>query len=204
MKKKLSVKMLKILETTPNRLVIKSERRNFDALIIVLFIYVAIYFLLISTLKKWTIFGLNQKAVESIYQSVASPGLYDFSSIALIICGCFLFAMTIADFHLPARTIIFDCNSHLLTIKYTYLFWHYKKDYFLNEIESIQWFPETIYAGSSGILSVQVLKLIRRKPNGKTHLIRLYKTVHPELQEISTVVDVIHRFLLGLRQSNKK
>lgn len=196
--------MLKILETTPNRLVIKSERRNFDALIIVLFIYVAIYFLLISTFKKWTIFGLNQKAVESIYQSVASPSLYYFSSIALIICGCLIFARTIVDFHLPVRTIIFDCDSHLLTIKYTYLFWHYKKDYYLNEIESIQWFSETIYVGSSGILPVQVLKLIRRKPNGKTHLIRLYKTVHPELQEISTIVDMIHRFLLALRQSNKK
>lgn len=196
--------MLKILETTPNRLVIKSERRNFDTKMIALFIYVAIYFLLISTFKKWTIFGLSQKAVESIYQIVAYAPLYYFSSIALIICVCFLFAMTIVDFHLPVITIIFDCNSNLLTIKYTYLFWHYKKDYFLNEIESIQWFSETIYAGSSGILPVQVLKLICRKPDGKTHLIQLYKTVHPERQEISTIVDMIHRFLLGLRQSNKK
>ncbi len=99
--------MLKILETTPNRLVIKSERRKFDIKIRVLFIYVAIYFLLISTFKKWTIFGLSQKAVESIYQLIAYPPLYYFSSIALIICVCFLFAMTIVDFHLPVRTIIF-------------------------------------------------------------------------------------------------
>lgn len=196
--------MLKILETTLNRLVIKEERKNFDAKIIVLFVYVAIYFLSIYTLRKWTIFGLSQKAVESIYKILAYPQLNYFSSIALIICGCFLFAMMIVDFHLPVRTIIFDCNSYLLTIKYTYVFWHYKKDYFLNEIESIHWFPETIYVGSSGILPVQVLKLIRRKPNGKTHLIGLYMTVHPELQEISTIVDIIHRFLLDLRQSNKK
>jgi hypothetical protein len=196
--------MLKILETTPNRLVIKSERRKFDALIIVLFIYVAIYFLLISTLIKWTIFGLSQKAVESIYQIGAYPPLYYLSSIALIICSYFLFSMSIVDFHLPVKAIIFDCNNNLLTIKYTYLFWYYKKNYLLNEIESVQWFPETIYAGSSGILSVQVLKLVRRKLNGKTHLIRLYQTVHPELQEISTIVDSIHRFLLDLRQSSKK
>jgi len=58
--------MLKILETTLNRLVIKEERKNFDAKIIVLFVYVAIYFLSIYTLRKWTIFGLSQKAVESI------------------------------------------------------------------------------------------------------------------------------------------
>lgn len=196
--------MLKILERTPNRLVIKEERRNFDVKKIVLFIYVAIYFLLIYTLKKWTMFGLSQKAVESIYQIIAYPPLYYFSSIALVICGCFLFSMTIVDFHFPVRTIIFDCNNHLLTIKYTYVFWHYKKDYFLNEIESMHWFPETIYVGSSGILPVKVLKLIRRKPNGKTHLIRLYKTVDPKLQEISTIVDIIHRFLLDLRQSNKR
>ncbi|WP_409879289.1 hypothetical protein [Nostoc sp. EfeVER01] len=63
--------MLKILETTPNRLVIKSEIKNFDTKKRVLFIYVAIYFLLISTFKKWTIFGLSQKAVTSIYQSLS-------------------------------------------------------------------------------------------------------------------------------------
>jgi hypothetical protein len=47
--------MLKIRETTLNRLVIKSEKRNFDALMIVLLIYVVAYFLLISTLKIFPI-----------------------------------------------------------------------------------------------------------------------------------------------------
>ena len=49
--------MLKVIETTVNQLVIKEEKSAYHPKILVVFNCSATYFLLISTLKIWSILG---------------------------------------------------------------------------------------------------------------------------------------------------
>lgn len=187
--------MLKVLETAPNRLVIKEKRSNFDAIMLGVFICVPIYFLFISTLKMWTRFGVKESLVEFIYNSVTHPPLVYFTAIGLFLFPAALGFMLIFGSWFPTRTFIFDRKSNLLTIKSTCLCWHHKTEYSLDEIQTLRWFPQSVYAGGMTMVEVQELNLIRRKQNGKTHLIPIRHTVHPKHRETSTVVDLIHRFL---------
>jgi|GEM_PF-5803773 len=186
--------MLKVLETTPDRLIIKEKRSTFDVAMLVVFLYVTVYFLLISTLKMWTKFGVNESLLDSVYHLATHPALVYPAVIGLLLFPAALVPMLTFGSWLPTKTFTFDRKTHLLTIKSTCLCWHHKTEYSLDEIQMIRWAPYSIYAGSLTMVNIELLELVRRKQNGKIHLIPIRHTVHPE---INTVVNLIHKFLLS-------
>lgn len=94
----------------------------------------------------------------------------------------------------PTRTFVFDRTVNYLVINCKYLVWHRKVKYSLSEIDSIQWVTKPVYTGNT-IVNVQFLKLVRRKKNGKMHLIPIRHAVHPDHLETSTTIAFIRRFL---------
>lgn len=186
--------MLKVLETTRDRLVIKEKRSTLDVTMLVIFGYVAVYFLLISTVKMWTKLGVNESLVESVYHLATHPALVYPAVIGLFLSPAALVSMLTFGSCLPTRTFTFDRRINLLRIKSTCLRWHHKTEYSLDEIQMLRWVPQSVYAGSMTMVNIELLELIRRKQNGKIHLIPIRHTAHPE---INTVVNLIHEFLLS-------
>jgi hypothetical protein len=186
--------MLKVLETTPDRLVIKEKRSTFDVAMLIVFLYVTVYFLLISTLKMWTKLGVNESLLDSIYHSATHPPLVYLTGIGLLLFPAALVPMLTFGSWLPTRTFTFDRRTNLLTIKSTCLRWHHKTEYSLDEIQMIRWVPQSVYAGNMTMVNIELLKLVRRKQNGKIHLIPIRHTAH---SETNTVVNLIHEFLLS-------
>jgi hypothetical protein len=185
--------MLKILETTPNRLVIKEERSICDVMMLGVFIYDATYLLLISTLNMWSKVGIEESFLKSIYDIMTHPPLVFFNAIGLFLFPAALGSLLTFGSWFPTRTFTFDRKNNLLTIEFHCLFWHHEIEYSLSEIQSLQWLPQSVYVGGT-MVDAQFLKLIRRKQNGKTHLIPVRYT---NRQETSTTVDLIHRFLVS-------
>lgn len=185
--------MLKVLETTLDRLVIKEKRSTCDVAMIVVFLYVTVYFLLISILKMWTKLGVNESLLDSIYHSATHPPLVYLTGIGLLLFPAALVPMLTFGSWLPIRTFTFDRKTHLLTIRSTCLLAPQDSEYSLDEIQ-IQWVPQSVYAGGLTVVNIQLLQLVRRKQNGKIHLIPIRHTTHPET---NTVVNLIHEFLIS-------
>jgi hypothetical protein len=186
--------MLKVLETTPDRLVIKEKRTTFDVAMLAVFVYVPVYFLFVSTLEIWTKLGVKEALSESIYHSVTNPPLVYLVAVGLLLFPVALVSMLTFSSWLPIRTFTFDLKTNLLTIKFTCLCWHHKTRYPLDEIQTLRWVPQSVYAGGLTMVNIQLLELVRRKQNGKIHLIPIRYTQHPET---NTVVDLIHKFLIS-------
>lgn len=186
--------MLKVLETTRDRLVIKEKRSTLDVTMLVIFGYVAVYFLLISTVKMWTKLGVNESLVESVYHLATHPALVYPAVIGLFLSPAALVSMLTFGSCLPTRTFTFDRKTQLLTIKSTCLLAQ-DSEYSLDEI-TLQWVPQSIYAGGLTMVNIQLLYLVHRKQNGKTHFIPIRHITHPE---VNTVVNLIHQFLASRR-----
>lgn len=186
--------MLKVLETAPDHLVIEEKRGTCDVAMLVVFLYVTVYFLLISTLKIWTKLGVNESLLDSIYHAATHPALVYPAIIGLLLFPAALASMLACGSCLPTRTFTFDRRTNLSTIKSTCLRWHHKTEYSLDEIQMLRWVPQSVYAGSMTMVNIELLELVRRKQNGKIHLIPIRHTAHPE---INTVVNLIHEFLLS-------
>ncbi|MBD2033764.1 hypothetical protein H6F76_01620 [Leptolyngbya sp. FACHB-321] len=184
--------MLKVLETTPDRLVIKEKRSTCDVAMLVVFLYVTVYFLLISTLKIWTNLGVNESLLDSVYHLATHPPLIYLAVIGLLLFPAALVSMLTFGSWLPTRMFTFNRKIHLLTIKSTCLLAQ-DSEYSLDEIQ-IQWVSQSVYAGGLTMVNIQLLQLIRRKQNGKIHLIPIRHTAHPET---NAVVDLIHEFLIS-------
>lgn len=189
-----SAPMLKVLETTPDRLIIKEKRNTCDVAMLVVFLYVTVYFLLISTLKMWTTLGVSESLLDSIYHSVTHPPLVYLAGIGLLLFPVALVSMLTFGSWLPTRTFSFDRKTHLLTIRSTCLLAQ-DSEYSLDEIQ-IQWVPQSLYAGGLTMVNIELLELIRRKQNGKIHRIPIRHTAHPET---NAVVNLIHEFLISRR-----
>ena len=185
--------MLKVLETTPDRLVIKEKRSTFDVAMLVVFLYLAVYFLLISTLKMWTKLGVNESLLDSIYYSATHPPWVYITGIGLLLFLAALVPMLTFGSWLPTRTFTFDRKTRLLTIRSTCLLAPQDSEYSLDGIQ-IQWVPQSVYAGGMTMVDIQLLELVRRKQNGKIHRIPIRHTAHPET---NTVVNLTHEFLMS-------
>lgn len=183
--------MLKVLETTPDRLVIKEKRSTFDVAMLVVFLYVTVYFLLISTLKMWTKLGINESLLDSVYHLATRPSLVYLAVIGLLLLPAALVSMLAFGSCLPTKTFTFDRKTQLLTISSTCSLAQ-DSEYSLDEI-TLRWVPQSVYAGSLTMVNIQLLYLVHRKQNGKTYFIPIRHTTHPE---INTVVNLIHEFLL--------
>jgi hypothetical protein len=194
--------MLKVLETTPNRIVVKEVRSTYDARILAVFNYSATYLLLFFALKLWSRLDSENIFLKYyIYDIVRIFLFYYFYVIALLLFSVTLLSMLPFGSWFPTRTFTFDCKNNLLTIEFHCLFWHHKIEYSLNDIQSIQWISQPVYTGGMTVVNVPFLKLIRRKQNGKTHLIPIrHTTGYSGYQETSTTVDLINSFLVSKNQ----
>jgi hypothetical protein len=184
--------MLDVLEETPNRLVIKEKRSRLDAIMLAIFVFVPIYFLLILTSNIWIKFGVKESLLKSIYYSPLNA--------CLIVASLLLFPIALSvvltfGSGLPTRTFTFDRKNNLLTIESTCLSGTHKIEYSLDEIQTVRWFSEPVYAGGTTMVNVQFLRLIRIKPNGKVHLIPIRHIESSKLRETDTAIDLIRRFL---------
>ncbi|MEP0872802.1 hypothetical protein NDA01_23565 [Trichocoleus desertorum AS-A10] len=186
--------MLKVLEATPSRIIIKEQRSTCDVAMLVVFLYVAVYFLFISTLEMWTKLGVKESLLKSLYDSTTHPPLVYFTAVGLFLFPAALGVLLTFGSWLPTRTFTFDRKSNLLAIESTCLCWRNKTEYSLDEIQTLRWFPQAVYAGGMTMIDAQFLKLVRRKQNGKTHLIPIRYASHPET---TTVVNLIHRLLMS-------
>lgn len=186
--------MLKVLETTSNRLIIKEKRSICDVTMLVVFLFVTVYFLLISTLEMWAKIGVKKSLLDFIYRSLTySPLAYFIGICLLLFPAAFGLLLTFGSWF-PTRIFTFDRKRNRLTIKFNCFCWHYAPEYSLDEIQTLRWFPQPVYAGGMTMVDVQFLKLVRRKQNGKIHLIPIRYTSH---SETNTVVNLIHRFLMS-------
>lgn len=165
--------MLKVLETTQTRLVIKEERSTYDARMLVVFNYSATYLLLFFLLYLWSQLGFKNIFLKYIYDTITHPPFSYFYVISLCLVFFTLHPMLSFGSYFPTRTFTFDRQRNLLIIKSKCFFWHRKIEYYLSEIQSLQWFTEPVYVGGMTVVNVQFLKIIRRKQNDRTHLIPL-------------------------------
>jgi len=186
--------MLKVLETTLSRLVIKEKRSTLDVAMLVIFVYVAVYFLSISTVKMWTKLSVSESLLESIYHTATHPILVYPAFIGLLLFPAALVSMLTFGSCLPTRTFTFDRRTNLLTIKSTCLLAK-DSEYSLDEI-TLRWVPQSVYAGGLTMVNIQLLYLVHRNQNGNTHFIPIRHITHPETD---TVVNLIHRFLASRR-----
>lgn len=187
--------MLKVIETTPNRLIIKEVRSIDDARLLAVFNYSATYLLLFFTLNLWSKIDSRNTFLKYVYDTTRLPPFSYFYVIALLLFGVTSLSMLSLNSWFPTRHFTFDRNSNFLKIKFDCLFWQPEIKYSLSEIQSIQWFTEPVYTGGMTLVNVQFLKLIRRKQNGKTHLIPLRHTEYSRYPETSSAVALIHKFL---------
>lgn len=190
--------MLKLLENTQSRLIVKEQRRPFDAIILKLFlISSATYSLLIFILKIWSNLSVKNSFLKFTYDTIAHPLLTYLNSIGLFILIATFLPMLMLESWFPTRTFTFDRQSNLLIIEFKYLFWHHKIEYLLNEIQCLQWVTEQVCTGAMTVMQVPFLKIIRREQNGKTDLIPIRYRSH---QETCNIVELINLFLLDKKK----
>lgn len=123
------------------------------------FIYDAIYFLLFFALNMWTRVGIGESFLKYMYELMTHPLLVFFNAICLFLFPAALSVMVNFDSLSPVRSFTFDRQRNLLIIESYCFFWHRRVEYSLNEIQSLQWLPQSVYAGGMTMADIQFLKL---------------------------------------------
>jgi ABC-type thiamine transport system substrate-binding protein len=96
-----------------------------------------------------------------------------FGSIPFLGIGMLLLTILVAfcvltvALQFPTKLLVFDKTKNLLIIKSKFLLWYPTTQYALNEIVEVAFVAKSIY-GSMTVSPIDVVRLTRRKQNGKT------------------------------------